>query len=92
MPGISTDRSLEDGAKGQRIDIARLPPPLRAFEDDPAQGGIPGHVTIVPVDAAGAVDQRLLQEWAVAREAGIEHRLTVLLMQAIVEKNVTGPL
>lgn len=51
-----------------------------------------GHVTIAPVDETGAVELQLLKAWAATREAGIEHRLTQLLMQAVIGKNVLGSL
>ena len=90
-PGISTARTLEAGVKGQKIDHARLPPGLRAFEDDLGEGGTDGHVAIVPVDEGGAIDRRRLDEWVASREAENEHELTRLLMEAVVEKNVRGP-
>lgn len=89
-PGLSTNATLETGAKGQQIDLARLPAELGAFADDPGEGGTAGHVAIAPVDAAGNLDAQRLAEWAAARDAETEHPLTTLLMQAIVQKNVVG--
>ena len=91
-PGISTTRALEAGVKGQQIDLGRLPPELRGFEDDPAEGGTAGHVAIAPVDETGVIDQQRLEEWMRSRDAEGEHELTRLLMEAVVEKNVKGPL
>jgi hypothetical protein len=90
-PGISTDRTLEDGVKGQRIDLGQLPAGFGAFEDDPAEGGTEGHITIAPVDENGAIHQQRLEEWARSRDSGDEHELTRLLLEAVVEKNVRGP-
>ena len=82
--------TLKAGQKGQKIDLALLRPPLRGVADDPAIGGSPGHVCIVPVNDAGEVDQLLLEEWAACRDSGNQHPLTQLVLDAIVEENVKG--
>lgn len=83
--------SLEKGAKGHRIDLSRLRPPLRAFDDDPKEGGNEGHVAIAPVDESGAIDQPLLESWAACRDQEGEHPLTTIVLETVVEKNVKGP-
>lgn len=90
--GLSTNESLPQGVKGHAIDLALLPPGLRAFADDPAEaGGEAGHVSIVPVNPQGEIDHEALERWAQARESGEDHPLTQLLLEAVVEKNVRGP-
>src|SRR5579871_4606841 len=85
-PGLSTEETARRGEKAQKIDIALLRPPLRAIADDPAKG-TPGHVAIVPVNEGGEVDEQLLGEWAAARDAGLVHPLTQILLDATVERN-----
>lgn len=72
----------------QGIDLALLAPPLRGIPDDAVAGGTAGHVAIVPVDAAGAVDQQLLDQWAASRGQAPPHPLTQAVLDAIVEVNV----
>jgi hypothetical protein len=91
-PGLSTSETLRPGVVGQGIDLAMLPATLKAFADDPAIGGSPGHVAIVPVDAAGTIDWQLLQEWAASRNSGQPHPLTIMLENAIVEIDAEGQL
>ncbi len=92
MPGLSTFGSLQASVKGQQIDLALLQMPLRAFADDSAEGGTAGHVTIVPINEAGEVDRALLDEWAATRATDEHHRLTDLIVAAIAQPNVRGPL
>src|SRR3954453_621835 len=68
-PGLSAFDTLKLRRRevAQGIDVTLLQLPLRAIPDDPAAGGTPGHFSIVPVDATGAVDQQLLDEWAATR-------------------------
>ncbi len=89
-PGLSTFEtlSLRRGEVAQVIDVTLLQPPLRAIPDDVAAGGAPGHVSITPVDAAGGVDQQLLDEWAANRGHSPAHPLTENVMQAVVQINV----
>ena len=89
-PGLSTFEtlSLRRGEVAQVVDVALLQPPLRAVPDDTAAGGTPGHVSITPVDAAGCVDQQLLDQWAATRGHSPAHPLTGNVMQAIVQTNV----
>jgi hypothetical protein len=70
------------------IDLTLLKPPLRGIPDDPSAGGTPGHVAIVPVDANGAVDQQLLDEWAASRGQDPPHPLTQNVMGAVVQADV----
>jgi hypothetical protein len=63
---------------------------LQAFADDPASGGIPGHVSIAPVNEAGTVDQQQLEDWAASRGTGRQHRFTQIVRDAIVSRNVRG--
>lgn len=89
-PGLSTFRPYELGPreKVQVIDLTLLQSPLRAFDDDPTEGGTAGHVSIVPVDSAGEVDQALLEEWARSRGSSPAHRLTELVLAAVVQVNL----
>jgi len=89
-PGLSTSlpHELAPGDKVQVLDLSLLQGPLRAFADDPSEGGTPGHVTIAPVDANGNIDQALLEEWADARATGATHPLTDLVLAAVVQVNV----
>lgn len=89
-PGLSTFEtlSLRRGEVAQGIDGALLQPPLRAIPDDVAAGGTQGHVSITPVDAAGGVDQQLLDEWAATRGQSPAHALTGNVLQAVVQINV----
>ncbi len=82
---------LDAGTKGQRIDLSLLRPPLMVFADDPAEGGEAGHVAIAPVDVSGAIDGRLLEEWASYRDREGQHPLTAMLLEAVVEQNIKGP-
>jgi hypothetical protein len=84
--GLSAFRELDDASKPgnyvQKIDVARLAAPLAAIlEDD-------GHVGIVPVKADGSIDEDLLMEWAMARDAGGQHPLTKIVYDAIVEPDI----
>jgi hypothetical protein len=92
-PGLSTFEtlSLRRGEVAQVIEVALLQPPLRAVPDDVAAGGTPGHVSITPVDAAGGVDQRLLEDWAATRGRSPTHPLTDNVLQAVVQINVRQP-
>ena len=84
--GLSAFQALEDaiklGARGQKIDLAKLAHPLAAFlEDD-------GHIGIVPVKSDGSIDVTLLQQWADTRNVDSPHPLAVILDQAIVEADI----
>jgi hypothetical protein len=70
------------------IDVTRLRPPLGVVPDDPTKGGTPGHVSIVPVDAAGAVDQAKLDEWATARGQSPPHSLTQMIIDAVAQTDI----
>lgn len=89
-PGLSTFETvrLRRREKAQGIDLMLLQPPLRGIPDDPAAGGTAGHVSIVPVDVNGNVDQQLLDEWAASRGQSPPHPLTGDVMAAIVQKDV----
>ncbi|MBI4580988.1 MAG: hypothetical protein HY718_14875, partial [Planctomycetes bacterium] len=67
------------------INVGRLKEPLKAIPDDVEQGGSRGHVAIAPMDGKGDVDRKLLEEWAAHREQGVQHYLTGILLDAIVE-------
>lgn len=90
MPGLSTVESLQPGQTGQKIDLARLPLPLRAWADDPSLGGTVGHVSIAPVDDTGAFDQQQLDAWAASRSTGHRHALTQAVLATVVAYNVRG--
>ena len=81
---------LASGRKAQAIDSERLRLPLKAIPDNPAEGGTEGHVAIAPIDAQGRVDQALLDEWASTRGTGQVHRLTQIVLDAIVEVDIRG--
>src|SRR5712692_10081507 len=68
-PGLSTFETidLEPRERAQMIDLGQLKAPLRGVPDDPRFGGVESHVSIVPVDASGAVDHLGLQDWAASR-------------------------
>jgi hypothetical protein len=77
--------------RAQVIDLALLKPPLQGIPDDPGAGGTPGHVSIVPVDDSGTVDQQLLDEWASWRaQHNTVHPLTQIVLDAIVQQDVKG--
>ncbi|MHB1425410.1 MAG: hypothetical protein ACYC3I_19745 [Gemmataceae bacterium] len=82
---------MERGTKGHRIDLSQLRPPLHAFADDPNEGGDVGHVAIAPVDETGKIDRPLLESWAACRDTEEEHPLTTIVLEAVVAKNVRGP-
>jgi hypothetical protein len=65
-----------------------LAPPLRAFFDDPAQGGTDGHVALAPANQAGEADVQALEEWASFRKTGQVHKFTQMLLDAVVQQNV----
>jgi hypothetical protein len=88
--GVSASRAIPAGRKAQGIDTARLKPPLRAFPDDPTQGGTPGHFSIAPVDDQGEVDVKALEAWAMSRGTDQTHELTQRLLDAVVEPNARG--
>jgi hypothetical protein len=94
-PGLSTFENIElaaePGEKAQVIDLSRLRPPLVGFLDDASLKGTPGHVAIAPVDATGDVDQELLEEWARTRGTDSPHRLTEMILAAVVRTNVRRP-
>ncbi len=81
---------IRAGGKAQAIDIQKLKLPLMAIRDDPTQDGTPGHVAIAPVNDKGEVDIELLEAWAMARGTGQIHKLTQLLLDAVVEPNAMG--
>lgn len=95
-PGLSVNDTLEaalddKNKKAQKLDLSRLQPPLKYFPDNPeAEGAEEGHGVIAPVDADCRVDQAVLDEWASHRETqgDTPHRLTQLVIDAIVESNV----
>ena len=77
--------------KAQKLDLSRVRAPLKYFPDDPEEEGAEeGHGVIAPVDADGGVDQAALDEWASHRETqgDTPHRLTQLVIDAIVESDV----
>ena len=90
VPGLSTFEtlSLQRGQVAQVIDVTLLELPLQAVPDNIAKGGTPGHVSITPVDAAGDVDQQLLDEWAANSGQSPAHPLTRNVMRAVVQSNV----
>src|SRR4051812_17890125 len=88
--GLSTWReftaAVTPGKKGQKIDLSKLDTAVfGCFQDDD------GHVSIVPVDAEGNLDMMKLAEWAATRGAQAPHPLTVMLVKAIVERNIRRP-
>lgn len=83
-PGLSTFSVALPGRKAVEIDVDRLRLPLAAIPDDPAHGGTPNHVAIVPVDRDGAPDLAALQEWASFRERDEPHPFTQIVLDAIV--------
>ncbi len=89
-PGLSTfeSLSLRRGEVAQVIAVVLLQPLLRAIPDDVAAGGTPWYVSIAPVDAAGGIDQQLLDEWAATRGHSPAHALTGNVLQAVVQINV----
>lgn len=91
-PGLSVNDALNPGTKGQRIDVTLLQPPLQYFPDEPGPTCKPGHGVITPVTETGEVDQAVLEEWASCRETQEDqpHRLTQLVLDAIVERDVKG--
>jgi hypothetical protein len=88
---LSTSEKTPTGGKAQAIDVEKLKLPLVAIPDDPAQGGSPGHVAIVPVNEKRELDLALLTEWASSRGTGHTHALTQILLDAVVEPNTRGP-
>lgn len=85
--GLSTWRTLEAavkvGKRAQKIDLEKLDPAaLACFQD------AHGHVSIVPIDHAGNLDMIELTEWAATGGSVTLHRLTSVVVKAIVEANV----
>jgi hypothetical protein len=72
--------------KVQVLEADDLPPTLRAFPDDPSQGGVDGHYAIAPVDAMGSIDQARLSEWASRRESPEPDPLVESVRQSILEE------
>ena len=85
--GLSTWRNLEaavkPNGKAQKIDLGKLDYLLLGcFEDGN------GHVSIVPVDAAGNLDMMKLEEWAASLATGEAHPLSQMVIAAIVDTNI----
>jgi hypothetical protein len=89
-PGLSASANVPPGKKAQGIETELLRLPLKAFPDDPDHGGSPDHFAIAPVDENGEVDVSGLVDWASYRRSGNTHRLTQLLLDAVVQPNVRG--
>ena len=89
-PGLSAfeNLSLRRGEVAQVIDVTMLQHPLCAIPDNVAEGGTPGHVSIVPNNVAGEVNLQLLDEWTATRGQAPPHALTRNVMSAIVQSNV----
>lgn len=83
-PGVSLYSTPQAKGKSQRIDLTQLQLPLAAFPDSLGQGGSSGHFSIAPIDPSGAVDNNLLEQWALSRGSGRTHPLTQVLLDAIV--------
>ena len=90
QPGLSASEAIPPGRKAQGIDADKIKPPLRAFADDPKQGGEPGHFAIAPMDENGAVDVTKLENWAMSRGTGQIHEFTQALLDEVIEPNVKG--
>jgi hypothetical protein len=75
--------------KGQGIDTDKILP-LKAFADDVAPGGVPGHFSIAPVDDQGQIDMASLSAWAVVRGTGQTHGFTQILLDAVVQPTAKG--
>jgi hypothetical protein len=90
QPGLSASAAIPPGRKAQGIDLNKLKPPLKAFPDDPEQGGAAGHIAIAPANEAGDVDVKSLEAWAAARSSGQTHEFTQILFDAVVEPNAKG--
>jgi hypothetical protein len=91
-PGLSAFEpfQLGLGEKVQVVDLSLLPSSLQALADDPGAGGIPGHVSIAPVNERGEVDRAVLAEWASTRGTGQVHPLTAAVLEAVVEVRLGG--
>ena len=85
--GLSTWRDLEAaipvGGKGQKIDVAKLDSAVLGCYQDEA-----GHVSIVPIDKDGGLDMIKLAEWAATRGSATLHPFTMIVVNAIVERDV----
>jgi len=88
--GLSASVAIPSGRKAQGVDLAKLKPPLKAIPDDPEHGGTRGHFSIAPVNEKGEVDLGQLDDWAKSRGTERTHRLTQLLLDAVVQPNVKG--
>ena len=86
-PGLSAWEVPPVGRKVQGIELDLLELPLKAFPDEPNQGGTPGHVAIAPADTEGEVDLTTLEEWASSRETDDFHPFTQALLKAVVQPN-----
>lgn len=84
-PGLSAFEVPPAGRKAQGVDLDMLVPPLKAFFDDPDQGGIEGHVAIAPADRAGEPDAGALENWASFRRTGRVHPFSQILLDAVVQ-------
>jgi len=87
-PGLSASETIPPGRKAQAVDLSLLKRPLRAFPDDPEQGGTPGHLAIAPANPSDEVDMDALKAWALFRGGGGTHPYTQILLDAVVEPNV----
>jgi hypothetical protein len=87
-PGLSTFETLElkTGERAQMIDLGQLSAPLRGIPDDTQVGGIEGHVSLVPIDTAGNIDQHGLQDWAASRGTSSIHLFTQMVRSAIIRE------
>lgn len=85
--GLSASDTPPTGKKTQVVDLDLLAPPLKAFPDDPEQGGTKGHVAIAPANLAGEVDTKALEEWASSPDRGRDHPFTQALLNAVVQPN-----
>ena len=83
--GLSTfDRPdrFSDQDRVQEIDLERLSGPLRGLRD------VDGHVSIVPVNSSGAVDDAALKEWASFRKSGRQHPFTKIVRDAVTSDDI----
>ncbi|MGB6044238.1 MAG: hypothetical protein WBF93_13855 [Pirellulales bacterium] len=87
-PGLSASETIPLGRKAQAVDLSLLLRPLRAFPDDPEQGGTPGHVAIAPANPSDEVVMDALNAWALFRGSEQTHPYTQILLDAVVKPNM----
>ena len=86
--GLSAFAAPPRGRKSQGVETEKLKLPLKAIPDDVGRGGTPGHFSIAPVGENRQVDRAQLDDWSKARGSGATHKLTQIVLDAVVKPNI----